>query len=87
MEFQEVFFPSFDGVPLEAWFIPNQSDKLIICNHPQTMNRYGFPGHLEPWKSFSDVEVDFNKIYKALHDAGFNILTYDLRNHGRRRNR
>jgi len=47
-----------------------------------TMNRYGYPGHLEPWKQFNDVEVDFNKIYKALHEAGYNILTYDMRNHG-----
>ena len=83
MDFEEVFFPSLDGVPLEAWFIPADSDKLIIFNHPMTFNRYGFPGHLEPWKNFSDVEVNFIKIYKALHDAGYNVLTYDLRNHGK----
>ena len=82
LSYQDVFFPSFDGVPLEAWFIPADSDKLIICNHPMTMNRYGFPGHLEPWRQFSDVEVDFNKIYLALNQAGFNVLTYDMRNHG-----
>ena len=82
MEYEDIFFPSFDGVPLEAWFIPADSDKLIICNHPMTMNRYGFPGHLEPWSQFNDVEVDFNKVYQALHRAGYNVLTYDLRNHG-----
>ena len=82
MEYEDIFFPSFDGVPLEAWFIPADSDRLIICNHPMTMNRYGFPGHLEPWSQFNDVEVDFNKVYKALYQAGYNILTYDMRNHG-----
>ncbi|MEM7050673.1 MAG: alpha/beta hydrolase [Acidobacteriota bacterium] len=46
------------------------------------MNRYGFPGHLEPWSEFAPVEVEFNKVYKALHDAGYNVLTYDMRNHG-----
>ena len=82
MDYEETFFPSLDGVPLEAWFIPAESDKLIIFNHPMTMNRYGYPGHLEPWKQFNDVEVDFNKIYFALHEAGYNVLTYDMRNHG-----
>lgn len=48
-----------------------------------TMNRYGFPGNLDPWKQFNDVEVDFNKIYKALHEANYIVLTYDMRNSGR----
>lgn len=82
MEYKDVFFSSLDGIPLEGWFIPANSDKLIICNHPMTMNRYGYPGHLEPWKQFNDVEVNFIKVYKALHDAGYNVLTYDMRNHG-----
>lgn len=83
MDYEDVFFPALDGVPLEAWFIPANSDRLIICNHPMTMNRYGYPGHLDPWKQFNDVEVDLNKIYKALHDAGYNVLSYDMRNSGR----
>ncbi|MBE1285675.1 MAG: alpha/beta hydrolase [Rhodobacteraceae bacterium] len=83
MEYQDVFFPALDGVPLEAWFIPAEgSDKLIICNHPLTFSRYGFPGHLEPWSAFAPITVEFNEIYKALHDAGYNVLTYDMRNHG-----
>ena len=82
MEYEDVFFPSFDGIPLEGWFLPANSNKLIICNHPMTMNRYGYPGHLNPWKQFNDVEVDFNRIYQALHNAGYNVLTYDMRNHG-----
>lgn len=84
MDYQDIFFPSMDGVPLEAWYIPTDgSDKLIICNHPMTMNRYGFPGHLEAWSQFSDVTVELNNVYKALHAAGYNVLTYDFRNHGR----
>jgi hypothetical protein len=46
MEYEEAFFPSLDGVPLEAWFIPAESDRLLIVDHPMTCNRYGFPGHL-----------------------------------------
>ena len=83
MEYEDVFFPALDGVSLEAWFIPAEgSERLIICNHPLTFSRYGFPGHLEPWSQFAPVNVEFNKVYKALHDAGYNVLTYDMRNHG-----
>src|SRR5262245_38531501 len=48
-EATDAFFPSLDGIPLEAWFIPADSEKLLIVNHPMTCNRYGFPGHLPPW--------------------------------------
>lgn len=83
MDFEEVFFPSFDGVPLEGWLIPADSDRLLIVNHPMTCNRYGFPGHLPPWNTmFGGFEVNFLPELKHLHDAGYNILTYDLRNCG-----
>lgn len=36
MEYEDVFFPAMDGVPLEAWFIPADSDRLLIINHPMT---------------------------------------------------
>jgi hypothetical protein len=52
----EVFFPAMDGIPLEGWFFPSVSDKLIIANHPLWFNRYGFPAHLEPWKQIGDVQ-------------------------------
>ena len=88
LAFQEMSFLSSDGVSLEAWFIPREgSDKLVIANHPMGFSRYGFPSHLEPWKSLyasfgNDIEVNFIPDYKILHDAGYNVLTYDLRNFG-----
>lgn len=88
LDYEDVFFPSEDGVPLEGWFIPcNGSDKVIIANHPRWFNRAGLPSHLEPWKSFggaagNDFEVNFVPDYKILHDAGYNVLAYDLRNFG-----
>jgi hypothetical protein len=45
LDYEETFFPSVNGIPLEAWFIRANSDKLLIVNHPMTCNRYGFPGH------------------------------------------
>jgi pimeloyl-ACP methyl ester carboxylesterase len=88
LDYENVFFPSEDGTPIEAWFIPRSgSDKIIVCNHPRWFNRAGLPSHLEPWKSFgssagNDFEVNFIPDYKILHDAGYNVLTYDMRNFG-----
>lgn len=83
MDYEDVKYKTEDGIELCAWFIPvSNSNRLIICNHPATFNRYGFPGHKEPWSSFQNIEVKLIKIYKALHDTGYNVLTYDFRNHG-----
>lgn len=77
---------SDDGTPLEAWYIPangGESNKLIIFNHALPMCRAGFPGHFgEPWSNYEGVEIDFVIQYKHLTDAGYNVLTYDIRNHG-----
>jgi pimeloyl-ACP methyl ester carboxylesterase len=85
LEYEEVSFSSADGVKLEGWFFPhNDSDKIIIANHPRWFNRAGvnarpperaiLPGNY--W------EINFIPDYKILHDAGYNILAYDYRNHG-----
>ncbi|MBX8825101.1 lysophospholipase [Ochrobactrum sp. SFR4] len=83
----DISIPSDDGTPLEAWYIPakgGESDKLVIFNHALPMCRAGYPGHMgEPWSNFVEpVEIDFVIQYKHLTDAGYNVLTYDFRNHG-----
>lgn len=87
LRYERVSFLSLDGVPLEAWFIPREgSDKLIIANNPLWFNRYGLPAHLEPWKSIGGplnaFEVNYVPDYKILHDEGYNVLAYDMRNLG-----
>jgi pimeloyl-ACP methyl ester carboxylesterase len=90
LKYEDVFFPSEDGTSLEAWYIPKPgSNKLIIMNHPLRCNRSGYPTHKEPWKSFlggsatgNDYEINFIPDMKILHDAGYNVLTYDMRNFG-----
>lgn len=90
LEYEEISFPSQDGVPLEGWFIPcADSDKIIIANHPRNFNRSGFPSHVEPYKSMgawadpgNATEVNFIPDFQILHEAGYNILTYDMRNFG-----
>jgi len=88
LDYQDVTFPALDGVPLEGWFMPAAgSDKLIIANHPMGFSRSGIPSQLEPWRSIwassgNDIEVNLVPDYKILHDAGYNVLAYDLRNFG-----
>lgn len=82
LEYAEVSFPALDGVKLDAWFIPADSKKLVVHNHFSPANRYGFPGHMKNFEASGGFEVNFLPKYKALHDAGYNILTYDIRNHG-----
>ena len=82
LEYEELSFTTADGVTIKAWFIPADSDKVIISNHFSPANRYGFAGHLEGLDFAGGFEVNFLPRYKALHDAGYNVLAYDLRSHG-----
>jgi pimeloyl-ACP methyl ester carboxylesterase len=88
LDFEEVTFPSSDGLPLEGWFIPAPgADRVVVANHPSGFSRSGLPAHLEPWRSRwessgNGTEVDFVPDYRILHDAGYHVLAYDLRNHG-----
>src|SRR4029077_15752178 len=88
LEYEDITFPALDGVPIEAWFIPAPgASKLIIAHPPLGFSRSGIPTHVEPWHSVwaptgNGFEVDLVPDYKILHDAGYNVLAYDLRNHG-----
>jgi len=83
LQYEDIFFPSLDGTVLQGWYIPKPgSKKLIIANHPMTCNRYGFPGHVEGYGGFGGFEVNFLPDYKALNEAGYHVIAYDLRNHG-----
>ncbi|MDA2811928.1 alpha/beta hydrolase [Nocardiopsis sp. RSe5-2] len=87
LAYEEISYPSSDGVPLEGWFIPAEgSTRLIVGMHAFGFNRYGFPSHVEPWKSAfgpgNDTEIDFTLDYKVLHDHGYNVLAFDFRNCG-----
>jgi pimeloyl-ACP methyl ester carboxylesterase len=87
LAYTDFSFPSTDGTPLEAWFIPAEgSDRLIICAHAFGFSRAGYPSGVEPWKSSfgagNDYDIDFIPDYKVLHDAGYNVLAFDFRNFG-----
>lgn len=85
-KWEDIYFPSDDGVPLEGWYVPaagGESDTLIVMNHPMPMSRSGFTGHYgAPWSQVDDIEIDFVAHIEHLARAGYNVLAYDLRNHG-----
>ncbi|CAH0168596.1 hypothetical protein [Chryseobacterium sp. Bi04] len=70
-----------DGIEIKMLFIPTESDKLLIVNHFLDANRYGYPGYKTP-NDIVGFEVNQVAQYKTLHDTGYNILAYDLPNHG-----
>lgn len=63
LEYEDIFFQSEAGVPLEGWFILCKSfDKITIVNYPHQFSRAGLPSHLEPWNSLvpgNDFDVNF----------------------------
>ena len=83
LDFEEVSFSTADGVDVSAWFMPAKgSNKIVLSNHFSPGNKYGFAGHLEGLDFAGGFEVNFLPRYKALVEAGYNILAYDLRMHG-----
>lgn len=67
LTYEEVTFPSRDGLTLRGWFIPAPEAKgtVIFC--------HGHAGSMDP-----DV-----KYVPAFHERGYNVLMFDFRGHGR----
>lgn len=58
LEYETVYFPAYDGVMIEAWYMPSKgSNKLIICNHPMTFNKGGYPGNQKGYDAFGPIVV------------------------------
>ncbi|HKP05748.1 MAG TPA: alpha/beta fold hydrolase [Microbacterium sp.] len=79
--FEDVVFDATDGVELRGWFVPAGPDPApaVVWVHGWLWNRMGNVAGLVP---FPDRDVDFLPATKALHDAGFHVLMFDLANHG-----
>jgi uncharacterized protein len=64
-DYQDVSFPSADGLTLRGWYIPTQNGAVVIFVHGLGSNRGMF---------WNDVAM--------LHQHGYGILLFDLRNSG-----
>lgn len=81
LNYQDVVIENTDGLHLKAWLIPAESDKLILFTHPMGFTRYGYTV-TGKHRVDTNVEVEFLKTVKQLHNAGYSVLTFDFRNHG-----
>jgi len=82
MEYEDIEFYSPDSVLINGWYIPANSEKLIVFTHPMNFTRYGYSiKHQKPFK-ITKVEVEFLNVVKQLHNADYNVLMFDFRNHG-----
>jgi pimeloyl-ACP methyl ester carboxylesterase len=77
-DYEAVDILATDGVRLSAWVIaaPRASAKLAVFNHPLSACRTGDTAGLD------GVKINFMPMLKAVHDAGYHVLTYDSRAHG-----
>jgi uncharacterized protein len=83
LDYEDVVFPAADGVGLKGWFIPSGSAEpspAVVFVHGWMWNRLGNVAHQV--KGLKDGDVDFLPAAKALHDAGFAVLLFDVRRHG-----
>jgi uncharacterized protein len=81
LQYEDVSFPAADGVEIRGWFIPSgeRPGPAIAFVHGWLWNRLG---NVEGQVPVPDKSVDFLPAAKALHDAGFHVLLFDLRHHG-----
>ena len=83
LEYEDASFPAADGVGLKGWFVPSglpERGPAVVFVHGWMWNRLGnVAGQV---KGLKDADVDFLPAIKGLHDAGFHVLTFDVRRHG-----
>ena len=81
LDYEDVEFTASDGLDLKGWFVPAGPEQgpVVFFVHGWMWNRLGNVAGRVP---FVDKDVDFLPTVKALHDAGFHVLLFDLANHG-----
>lgn len=87
MPYHNVQFPALDGIRLSGWFIPAPADSrrkgaTVIMIHGWPWNRLGTNAAAWLDKLTSNEPVELIRLAHGLHQDGFNVLMFDLRNHG-----
>ena len=82
--FEEVDFPAQDGLRLSGWFTPAGTSPAptIILVHGWPWNRLGDQANDWLAELSGNKPVDLLRLAHALHQAGYGVLMFDLRNHG-----
>jgi dienelactone hydrolase len=82
LAYENVTFKSSDGLDIRGWFIPAAGPEpapAVAFVHGWLWNRLG---NVEGQVPVPDKSVDFLPAAKALHEAGYGVLLFDLRHHG-----
>lgn len=87
LEYEDVQFPAQDGVRLSGWFVPapaasRRKGGTVVLVHGWPWNRLGEAAE-DAVSTFSGASpVDLLRLMYALHQDGFHVFMFDLRNHG-----
>jgi alpha-beta hydrolase superfamily lysophospholipase len=82
LDFQNAEFETVDKVKIKGWLIPGSSEKLIIVTHVGGLTKYGSTEQFRSLSKLFNEEIEFLKVAQHLHNQGYWVLTFDLRNHG-----
>lgn len=84
LAYKDVTFTTEDGITIAAWLInPGQSRVIIQSHFGVASCRAGLTLEGKPLHMRSvPYDIHFLKHIKALADAGYTVLAYDMRNHG-----
>lgn len=84
IDYSDVEFKTQDSVKLSGWLLNKSGKGVIIMTHfGYRANRFGYQtkyqGMIKPYEK----EIEFVNVAKRLVEAGYAVLMYDLRNHGK----
>jgi pimeloyl-ACP methyl ester carboxylesterase len=86
LDYDEIQFPAQDGVRISGWFIPAANElrkgATIVLIHGWPWNRLGEVADDLFSEITGEQPVDLLRLGFALHQDGYNVLMYDMRNHG-----
>jgi len=85
MDYEDVEFPARDGLRLSGWFIPAKGEgerPAIVLVHGWFWNRLGEAADNLIANLSGATPVDLLRLAHRLHQADYNVLMFDLRNHG-----
>ena len=82
LEYENISFKTDDDIILKGWYIPAESENLVIVVHPGYFSRVGFDPKNQGLAKITKIEVKFLPTIKQLQNAGYSVIFFDLRNHG-----
>lgn len=86
LAYEDVHFPAQDGIRLSGWFIPaaevRRDGAAVVLVHGWPWNRLGTVADDMLSGLDGSRPVDLLRLALKLHQDGYHVLMFDLRNHG-----